>query len=144
MIMKKILMLVTMLGLIHDNITAQTKKIRTSSFNNNYSICHDLTGYFVCSSKQLHTQNEKYEAITTPREIHSQAVNMESSTMLNNMPDYSSGISYRYHNFMIGDDRMDNPANGIPSQQYDGPAKNAERNINYNQTSVSLKSSDGK
>ena len=135
-------MMLTIIVMIADNTNAQTRKIKKNSFNKNYSVCQNLAGNYICSSDQLRAQNQRRQVVAAPGAIETEVIAMPSTTVLNDKPTNPYNNYYRYHNFIIGDD-MTNPANGDPSQQYDGPAKNAERNMNYNQNQLTLRASDG-
>lgn len=140
--MKKLLMVLTMIVMIGDNANAQTGKTRQKSFNNNYSVCRNQTGDYICSSEQFRSQNQRKQITTATVESQTQIVVIPTTIVYNDNLSNSYNSSYRYHNFIVNDE-MSNPANGLPSQQYDGPAKNDARNINYNQSQISLRASDG-
>ena len=140
--MKKLLMALTMIVVIANNANAQTAKTRQKSFNNNYSVCRNQTGDYICSSDQLRAQNQRKQVVTPTIESQTQIIDMPTTVVLNENTINSYDSYYRYHNFIVNDE-MSNPANGLPSQQYDGPAKNDERNINYNQSQMNLRASDG-
>jgi hypothetical protein len=131
-----------MIVMIADNTNAQTEKVRKNSFNNNYSVCRNQSGDYICSSEQFRAQNQRRQIVTATVESQTQVIDMPTTVVLNDNPTSAYNSYYRYHNFIVNDE-MSNPANGLPSQQYDGPAKNDERNINYNQTQISLRASDG-
>ncbi len=128
--------------MILNNADAQTKTSKKKSFNNNYSVCRNQAGNYICSSDQMKAQNQRREVAPPAIEPQNEVINIPSSTVVADKPTMTASNSYRFHNFIVNDE-MDNPANGLPSQQYDGPAKNDQRNINYNQTQLSLRASDG-
>ncbi len=49
---------------------------------------------------------------------------------------------YRKHNIVVSDE-MDKPYKGEASRQYDGPAKNEYRNMNFENTSQYIAPSSG-
>ena len=122
---------------------AQTHKTMKRDFNENYSVCSNASGYYVCTVAQLHAQNQKHQAPLAKMDTHTEMVDIRSANGLTAAAENPYTEPFRYHKFIIGGDQMDNPGNGLPSQQYDGPTKNDQRNMNVNQTSMHLPPIDG-
>ena len=155
--MKKLLMALTMIGMIHYSANAQSK---TSRYNQNYKVCKANGGYKICGMPVT-----KATATNSAWQTKQEQNDMTSDGMLAPVPQtvavvapcntMSNGTSvsmnstnsyegyYKRHNIVVSYDDMHNPYEGKPSRQYDGPAKNEYRNLNYNQTSMDLPPNTG-
>lgn len=142
--MKKILVVLAVLGLVNYGADAQTKK---SQFDKNYPVCQTKNGYATCSKAQLNAQlkekevQETYPVASAPERLagYDQVVFVKCQSAVDE-PTYGGPVR---HHIQVSYDQMDNPYKGLPSQQYDGPAKDDERNKNVNQTSIQLPSNMG-
>lgn len=141
--MKKILMALTVMSMFHFSAEAKGKKVAKQ----NYPVCKANSGYKICGEKASTANATKGTMVPVTQKDNSNVVRDEYVTVGSNTP---SGINRTYsfegymrrHNIVVNDE-MRNPYEGEPSRQYDGPKRNEYRNLNSNNSSVSLPPSDG-
>lgn len=139
--MKQILMALAVVAFLHNSAEAQAKK---SKYDVNYKVCKSDNGYATCGREghvRYMTNNTMPADQTTEIILVPVAVADDNNLDMNVVNSYEG--YYRRHNIVVGEDEMNAPYQGLPSQQYDGPDRNAQRNLNYNQTSIELPPSDG-
>ena len=132
--MKKIFMALTMVGLIHLSAEAQDKDSH-SPFAENYKICKYSNGYAVCGDQSSQATSAYTMRLLTPI--------ISNSTPCTSATTETNGNDYWHHNIKVSYDNADNPYEGLPSKQNDGPQKNEERNLNTNQSDMVLPANDG-
>lgn len=133
--MKKILIALTVIGTIHYSANAQTHK---SKFAQNYQVCKASDSYTICGetpSTTNSTPGGEQMSATVLQNMEAQPADAQSMQM-NQVNSYEG--YYQRHNIQVSYDDPRNPYEGLPSIQDDGPAKNNQRNLNYNQTSIIL------
>ncbi|MDR3678851.1 MAG: hypothetical protein P4L41_02720 [Flavipsychrobacter sp.] len=141
--MKTILIALIVVGITNFSADAQAKK---SSANQNYKVCLNNGTYNICGKEGTS------RAGTSNRTRISKMHNMDKQAWTTPMAEPAEPIAmntvnsyegfYRRHNIVVSDD-MHKPYEGEASRQYDGPAKNEERNLNVNQTSIYLPPNSG-
>lgn len=128
--MKKILIALTIIGTIHYSANAQTHK---SNFAQNYQVCKANDAYTICGEAPSATNSTPGGA---PENVNVLQNTCAQSVQMNQVNSYEG--YYQRHNIRVSYDDPRNPYEGLPSIQDDGPAKNDQRNLNYNQTSITL------
>ncbi|HXS38465.1 MAG TPA: hypothetical protein VN721_17310 [Flavipsychrobacter sp.] len=131
--MKKILMALTMVGLIHFSAEAQDKDSH-SPFAENYKVCKYTNGYAVCGDESNPAAATYTMRLLTP---------MASSSTPCTSTTTETNSNYWHRNIRVSYDNADNPYEGLPSKQNDGAQKNDERNLNTNQSEMVLPANDG-
>ena len=149
--MKKLLMALTVIGTMSYSANAQSTK---SQFDKNYPVCEGKDGKgVICTkaqmeaqirNKRVHVQDVDAKGLPVADKALSetnQVVFVRCQSAVDESP--NTYVAPNRHHILVNYDNMDNPYKGLPSQQYDGPAKNDERNINVNQTSINLPPNSG-
>jgi|GEM_PF-3855067 len=134
--MKKILIALIVIGVTSFSADAKTKKNSNCSKNPNYRVCLSNGTYQVCGK-------EGSKAVNMNRDTQTWEVSMSQPTAdmdVNTVNSYEG--FYRKHNILVSDE-MDKPYKGEASRQWDGPAKNEYRNMNYNNTTEYIAPSSG-
>jgi len=127
--MKKILIALTIIGTIHYSANAQTHK---HNFAQNYQVCRASDAYTICGETPTATNSTPGGAAENTNVLNTS----EQSMQMNQINSYEG--YYQRHHIVVSYDDPRNPYEGLPSIQDDGPAKNDQRNLNYNQTSIIL------
>jgi hypothetical protein len=135
--MKKILLALAMIGVIHFNADAQAKK--KSVYAKNYHICLTDSKYKVCKSSVAKKNNTIGRKLAVNNPEPSLAM-MDTYVHLGYAPGYSNKHNPRIR---VAIDDPNAPYQGKESMQNDGVQKNKERNINYLDNSVVLPPNDG-
>jgi hypothetical protein len=136
--MKKILIALTIIGTVHYSANAQTKH----NFAQNYPVCRANDAYTICGEAPTATNTTPGGAAESTTVLQNEEAPQNTQWVQMNEVNSYEGY-YQRHHIIVSYDDPRNPYNGLPSIQDDGPAKNDQRNLNYNQTNVVLPSVNG-
>ncbi len=132
--MKRILLALAVIGLTFTGASAQSSA--NSKFAKNYPVCLIDGKYQICNSgvKQDIGRTTEVSAETFV-EMETTTVHMGQRT--------NTGNTINRGRIRVTYDNMNDPYNGNPAMQYDGPADNKQRNIRYLNTSHPIPPNDG-
>jgi len=141
--MKKIIIALMLAGLAYGSANAQAN----SKFAKNYRVCKNSKGNYICSEHPNWT-NDTYSGKKTMASEKKNPCDdlLATPNGMNKVSSYTGYYpqqGYRQHNIIVTYDYGRAPYEGLPSPQYDGPQKNEQRNLNYNQNSIDLPPSNG-
>ena len=128
----------------------------STKYAENFKVCEDNRGYHICGEVPTYANSTRGYAIADYQEMSYTSNNNESVAVNTNTPEVMvapqsqsypvvnvsiantyEGYYPKKHYILVGygdnvaaDNRA--PYEGLPSPQYDGPEKNAERNMNVN------------
>jgi hypothetical protein len=133
--MKKILLALTMIGMIHYSAEAKPNS-KKHNYNENYQVCKLDNAYTICGETPTPATMTPASVGANTNILPTATENVQSAQTNQASPSYTG--NYQQHNIAVFYDDPRNPYEGLPSRQDDGPGKNEERNLNFNQTSVTL------